>query len=83
MSNFIRCPECGFHIGAYYSFITEARRAMFQEKLDAAGAVDPEKVVFDPSISPVLEPLFDALAIKNKCCRTHLVSHVNFSQMYK
>lgn len=87
MPTFIRCPECGFHIGAYQEFIDSARSSIYNEKVfnsnNKFAKYDPEKMVFNPSITPSLEPLFNAIGLKNRCCRMHTTTKVDFSKMYK
>ena len=87
MPSFIRCPDCGFHIGVYQKFVDEAQSAIYNEKIfngdNKFTQYDPEKMVFDSSITPSLEPLFNAIGIKNRCCRMHMITKVDFSKMYK
>jgi len=87
MSAFIRCPECSFCIGKYAEFISKAKEAVYAKEVFGPGSkyssYSPDKMVFDPSITPSLEPLFEALKLKNRCCRMHSVSGTNFAQIYK
>jgi DNA-directed RNA polymerase subunit N (RpoN/RPB10) len=87
MSSFIRCPECGFCIGKYTEFINKAKDAIYEKEVfgpdSKYSSYSPDKMVFDPSITPSLEPLFEALNIKNRCCRMHSVTRTDFAQIYK
>jgi DNA-directed RNA polymerase subunit N (RpoN/RPB10) len=87
MPTFIRCPECGNNIGAYQQFIDAAKAAIYAEKVFNSKTnhsnYDPEKMIFDPSITPSLEPLFNAIGLKLRCCRMHSVTKVDFDKMYK
>lgn len=87
MSSFIRCPECGFTIGKYAEFINKAKESIYQEKVFGSNSkyksYHPEKVVFNPEITPSIEDLFDALNIKNRCCRMHSISGTDFNKIYK
>lgn len=87
MAAYIRCPECQFCIGKYADFVDKARQAIYDDhvfgKTSEYADYDPEKMVFNPSIAPSLETLFDAIGIENRCCRMHLVAKVEFDKMYK
>ncbi len=87
MSEFIRCPECSFCIGLYSEFVEKAKQAiyasvLFNEKSQYKD-YDPDKMAFNSSIMPDLEPLFTSLNIKNRCCRMHLTTKNNFDKLYK
>ena len=79
MASFILCPECGFCIGKYADFVENAKQSLYREQAygDDAKYADysPDKVVFDPSITPPLQGVFDALHIKNRCCRMHMLQN--------
>lgn len=86
MSTYIRCPECSFCIGLYSEFVDNACRVMVKKHIyenKQYNDYDPEKIVFKPSITPNLEPLFNALEIKNRCCRMHLIAKTEFDKIYK
>jgi DNA-directed RNA polymerase subunit N (RpoN/RPB10) len=87
MDELTRCPECAFCIGKYVKFIDSAREAIYNNVIfgDKSKYVDydPEKMVFDPSITPSIEHVFDAIGIKNRCCRMHLVTKKAFDKIYK
>ncbi len=86
MAEYIRCPECAFTIGKYVNYIEVAREAMTKEhvfeKKEYAG-IDPDNLYFKNDAVPPLEPIFDALEIKNRCCRMHLLTRVSFQRIYK
>lgn len=86
MSAFIRCPECGFCIGMFARFFQAAQKALINEKVFAKDApysdYDPDKMFFKPEIVPPMEPVFDALKIKNMCCRMHLLTNVQYDKQY-
>jgi DNA-directed RNA polymerase subunit N (RpoN/RPB10) len=87
MPSYIRCDSCACLIGIYYDFIDQAQAIITKEKIYGKDSehskFDPDKVIFEPSITPTLEPLFDALQIANRCCRMHITSRTNFDGMYK
>lgn len=87
MASFNRCPECSFYIGMYTKFIDAARQSLYEDTIFAKSSeyakYDPEKMTFNPNIAPPLEPIFDALKIKNRCCRMHLFARTEFDKMYK
>lgn len=86
MAHYIRCPECAFCIGKYYEFIDLAKQA---QNLDAAAqdnkftGCNPEKIQFATNAVPTLEGIFNALKIKNRCCRMHIMGKTEFDKMYK
>ncbi len=84
MSTFIRCPHCAMCIGVFYDFFQEARRIYTEELTDTKYKdYDPEKLIFNHSITPPLEDILDAIGIKNRCCRMHLISVERFDKLYK
>ena len=87
MAAFIRCPSCAFCIGKYSDFFDRARQALYQEKVFGKDSTvvnyDPEKLMLNPGTVPPLEPIFDALGIKNMCCRMRLTGKTDFDRTYK
>jgi len=87
MATFIRCPECAFCIGPYAEFVEQAKQAIYASHVFGSKSqytkYDPEKMSFDPSIAPSLEKLFDAIELKNRCCRMHIVAKTEFDKIYK
>lgn len=84
MAVYIRCPSCGFCIGKYVLFVDIARNAILNNALsEKYGIYDPEKMIFTNNVLPTLEPLFEALCIKNRCCRMHLVTKTEYDKGYK
>ena len=78
MTSYIRCPSCAFCIGPYYEFVDHARQSLYKKLPNN----DPEKFVFN-NLTPSLEPIFEAIGIKNRCCRMHLLSRTEFDRIYK
>lgn len=84
MATFIRCPECAKCIGKYYDFIQAAKNAYNEELIEERYKdYDPEKIVFNPSVTPSLKDIFDAIGITNRCCKMHLVTVERFDNLYK
>jgi hypothetical protein len=87
MATFIRCPECSFCVGKYAEFFECAKQAIYSDAVfgdkSKYANYDPEKMVFNPNITISLEHLFDALKIKNRCCRMHMVAKTEFDKIYK
>lgn len=82
MSSYIRCPECSKCIGKYVEFIEKARQSLYEDKVfrktSKFSKIDPEKLCFNPNVTPSLEKIFEAIDIKKICCRMHLSSGVRF-----
>ena len=87
MATFIRCPSCGFCFGPFMEFVNNARQALYQEKVFGGTSdfkeYDPEKLAFNPGAVPTLEPIFDALDIKNRCCRMRVLTRTDFDKNFK
>lgn len=80
---FINCPSCGFCYSQYYHFIDCAKKAIFLNEIYAKDSkykdYDPDKLSLAPANLPPLGVIFDALNIKNLCCRMRLTSRIDFS----
>lgn len=87
MAKFIICPESAFPIGMFSKYIEIASQIIYDQKIYGVGSqyadYDASKIVFNPTIAPNLEDLFDALGITNRCCRMHLISNAPFDKAYK
>lgn len=80
MTEFHRCPECARYLAQYSMFVSGViRQVMRQETANR----DPERIIFDSNMTTELGNLFDALKIPLQCCRMHLFSKVDFTEMYK
>jgi hypothetical protein len=68
-------------------FINNARQALYQEKVFAESSdykeYDPEKLALNPGSVPPLEPIFEVLEIKNRCCRMRILARTDFDKLYK
>jgi hypothetical protein len=68
-------------------FFDEAKRAIFEEKVFGGDSkvsdFDPEKIALNPDNIPTLEIVFDAMQIKNRCCRMRLLTKTDFDRAYK
>ena len=80
MATFTRCTECGMCIGAFSDFVNKARELLYKLD-DQYKDVAIDKVFFNPNIVPNMEIIFDAIPIKNRCCRIHLMTGVNFDNV--
>jgi len=86
MSQFIRCPSCGFCFGPYMEFIDKARRAKYSKHISEdkkLSAFDAEKLAMFPEALPPLEDILDACGIKLICCRMRVLTVMNFDELYK
>lgn len=87
MASFVRCPSCSFVIGMYMRYVNLAKQAINEEAIygekSKYSEYDPEKISFNPDITPSMEKLFDALNIKKRCCRMHLLTVTEFDTYYK
>jgi DNA-directed RNA polymerase subunit N (RpoN/RPB10) len=85
MATYIRCPECGNYLGPYIKYFDVAKKALYEEKIFKSGKYAnyaPDKMVFNPNITPSLEIIFDALNINLRCCRTHIFAKSDFDEKY-
>lgn len=88
MASFLRCPECGFTLMYYSDFIEQAKLAVYHDAIFSNKSkysnYDPEKMCFNPNITPSLEKVFDVLPVFNRrCCRMRSVTKKHFDTMYK
>ena len=87
MSYFIRCPSCGFCFAPYIDFFEKAKLAVFNKDLynDKSEYKDynPDKLALNPGAVPAVGFILDALNIKNICCRTRMLTIMNFDKLYK
>ncbi len=85
MSQFIRCPTCAFYIGVYMDFLDNARQAFYDKELRKSKYkdYDPSKLILCPGSTPPLEHIFDAIGIKNRCCRMHMNAAMPMDKLYK
>ena len=86
MSAFIKCTSCGFSIGEYAIFYNTAKQALLKEHMNNNpnfAKYDPEKLALTPNNIPTMEIIFDAINIKNRCCRLHLFTATSFDKAYK
>ncbi len=79
MPVFIICPECRNLIGHYYEFVNQAIIAQNKHKLHNKNSsydeFDPKKILLNGSILDPTENIFNALNIKNRCCRIRLLTY--------
>ncbi len=86
MTQFIRCPSCAFCIAPYVEFFDKAKEATYLENVFNNAELknhDPEKLALNPGTSADLKNIFDALDIKNRCCRMRILSKMEFDKLYK
>jgi hypothetical protein len=87
MNQFIRCPSCKFCFGPYIEFFDKAKTSLYEDVVFGPKSeykdYDPEKLTLNPGSVPSLEELFDALEIKNRCCRMRISNKMEFDKMYK
>lgn len=85
MAQFIRCPTCSFCIGLYMEFFDNARQSLYAQDLKKSEYknYDPSKLTLCQGSIPPLETIFDALNIKNRCCRMRMTSAMPMDKLYK
>jgi DNA-directed RNA polymerase subunit N (RpoN/RPB10) len=66
-------------------FFDKARQAIFDDALSKSDfkEYDAEKLTLCPGSVPPLENVFDALDIKNRCCRMRMLSVMPMDKLYK
>jgi hypothetical protein len=86
MAQFITCPSCSFCFAPYMEFFDLARQAKYQEEVfDSKSTVkdyDPEKLALNPGSVSSLKDIFDALNIKNRCCRMRMLTKMELDKIY-
>jgi len=81
MSGEIRCSACNFLVGAVeVPFIIARKRRMLQQYGDVLLSCDPDVLsAMEKNIE--LKDILDKLNVTNDCCRTHLITSVDFFSM--
>jgi hypothetical protein len=81
MSQFIRCPDCGFTICFYNEFFLNAKNTIVKEYLQTNNRnYNQEKLYFKEAENSDLIRLYDSLNIKKMCCRMHMSTGINFDK---
>lgn len=80
MTEFHRCPECARYLAPYSLFVAGVLRQIMRKQTTNK---DPERIIFDSNMTIELDRLFDALKIPLPCCRMHLFTKVDFTEIYK
>ena len=87
MAQFIRCPSCSFCFAPYVEFFEKAKLSLFNKKLYSENSeykdYNPDKLALNPGSVPSVGHILDALGIKNICCRTRMLTIMNFDKLYK
>ena len=87
MDTYIRCSACAFCVSKYYEFFDNAKIALYNKEVFGSGSkvagYDVDKLFLVSDGIPPLEIIFDALNIKNECCRKTLLTRMDYDKHYK
>ncbi len=81
------CPECTFPICLQVDYFQKARYALIKEEVYKKGSkyenYQPDKLIFNPDLTPPLEKIFQAIGVEKRCCRMHLNTMTHFDKLYQ
>lgn len=78
----ITCFTCGLPLGDIAPVYTYIRQKRMAERYGKPGSSAPTQMAIDPSLTEnIMGDVLDALKV-TKCCRTHLVTAMIFSEHY-
>jgi DNA-directed RNA polymerase subunit N (RpoN/RPB10) len=83
MSTFILCPSCGEDLGCLSPAFQELQKYHNEKCLKQNTQIDPSCVELKPEIIKPVGYILDTLGLKKRCCRTHMISYVDFDNIYK
>lgn len=68
MALYTRCHSCGFCIGLYEEVFDLIKETIYKDILKDK-KIHPDRMYFCANIVPDMSEVFEALNIKNRCCR--------------
>jgi DNA-directed RNA polymerase subunit N (RpoN/RPB10) len=75
----ILCTECSEDLAEVYPFYVSVKNAYFKSLMsESKKPIDINKIDFKSDVLPDLGFVFEALDIKNMCCRMHILANTNF-----
>lgn len=83
MYPYIQCYSCGFCIGNKYDAFKALRAAEVEKKAKSLGRVIlPDLMIVTDDLNISLGKVLDDLCIFNTCCRAHIMTQVEFKDIY-
>lgn len=79
MLDFIRCPSCGYPIGAVYEAFNTIKVHLYKKELDTTTNIVINNVGVIDYIQLSMKDIFDQFGINNMCCRQHMITSMDFS----
>jgi DNA-directed RNA polymerase subunit N (RpoN/RPB10) len=83
MSCYILCPECGNDLGCVYPAFKCLQAAHNKLYCESEKNIHSSKIDIKSSGNKGVGYILDTLNLNNMCCRMHLISHVDFDNIYK
>lgn len=75
----VLCPECSnSSISEVFQAYEKIKTAYFDKLIKKHGNIDLDKISLKADILPGIDFIFDALHIKNQCCRIHILGTTDY-----
>ena len=79
----MRCYQCGTPLSSIKAAFDKMRQIKTIAAESSADATHVEKRMVDATQNTTLNDIFDILQLRLYCCRTHILSTINFQDMEK
>ena len=79
----MRCYQCGTPISSIKQAFDRMRQIKTMESASSADSTHVGKRMVDATQNTTLAEIFDTLQLTRYCCRTHIISTINFHDMEK
>lgn len=81
MLDYIKCPECGNHIGLIYMVVNIVKTFMYKKDLQKKHKnIDVQNTALIDQIEINLNDIFKQLNVPNYCCRQHLITSLDYDK---
>ncbi len=81
MYPYIVCTSCGREIGCLYTMFCEMRRDLFVSEFGDID-IDPALIPLTQDFQVELGSILDSMGLTMSCCRTKMISQVEFKELY-
>jgi DNA-directed RNA polymerase subunit N (RpoN/RPB10) len=82
MYPYIVC-NCGFSLGDKYDAFKALRAKIREKHFNTTNKyIDPENFTYSEDLNVELREVFEMLGIRLQCCKTHMLTQVEFKNIY-
>jgi DNA-directed RNA polymerase subunit N (RpoN/RPB10) len=82
MSTYIKCPGCNEDLGCISRAYQELKKKHNELCLNKNKQIDESYVELKPGIIQPMRYILNMLNVENICCRSHLLTYVDFDRIY-